>query len=546
CASIALSNGETLSGVPSISNAETTVAAMLGRDKYGIIDGHPDKKDPERGPLFRFLNYFKAAADTGNQQVYGNERKSLEYFYVSSASTPGCPVAADLTAGADTNRWRAGNDLFCARNWDDKKGYILPHSSNCPFHPKSCDGIKRDADGKVVLDPLTGKEEVDSSSCSCDMSPDKASWTDDKFDEMVTDLREFKTVMDIVASSSLRAEALFKNAPEVANDAFVGAFGDGSATKGTIEKIRDGLLKAKEVLADDSHVDTDYVISGAGSLDLKRASKNALIITAHLDDAIDNAFSCKNVNPDNVADCQTVFQKSGLLDPNEARLAYLRELLARARKSANKEAISTFLIYGWQSEASGGLRGYRHVIKVQAATPRRCDWWTAERGSLAKSCGTETFPWIKTAKKGAFKRCYFLADGTGCVKVRISRWDEDRLSRAMSFFGGAPLWTVLSGHAANFKGSAPKGLEACFGTDRVEVNGTKYYIPESFMINREEDYATKYGLECAAAVNDALARSFVTEVCAKYIADGDRGLYRMKFIPCDQSCGKLFNIENSL
>ena len=136
------------------------------------------------------------------------------------------------------------------------------------------------------------------------------------------------------------------------------------------------------------------------------------------------------------------------------------------------------------------------------------------------------------------KRCYYITDTNGCIIVRISRWDESRIDRALSFVSGSPLWAILSGHPAyDGKDSAQlqgNGIAVCFDQDKISIGSTSYTVPGSFMVNREEEYAEKFGSACKDAVSAAVRRSFVTQVCAAYYLEGNS--YKMKFYPCNEDC----------
>jgi len=543
-----------------------TLVGLLGTERathYNSLTGklewvtsNPPEMAVERGPLFHFLWNLKEAVDINNANVIPSERGSygifirdrglLTYFYEPEIKLE-CPAlnaegTVDDLPVSGTNQWLPGNNLFCNSNLT---GIVVsaPHNANC----LPC--AVTNPDGTLNMD-----------ACGC-AARDTLAWKEDALDADLTHLRNFTLTMDTILSKPDAQVIALKSQPGIKEewDALMGG-------NGTMRQVEADSRKVYQVLSDSQLSSDDTVMSrltggsgGFGEPQLMQASAAAKVFVDNFNEAAGNAFGCSSATPG-----------SGPLNPVECanhgdRIGYLNYLFSQPWETTTSTStgnvvdtssdeglaepiISSYMIYGWQSGFSNGHRGYRHVIKVEAATPKRCEWWTNELGGvfspnvigkgMASACGPNKFPWVKTKKKG-LKRCYFMINTSGCVKVRISRWDEDRLSQMISFVSGSPLWRVLSGHPAYDGQPKAKDLETCFTRDKMAIDGKEFYIPDSFMINQDKDYLLKYGLECQAAVEDALKKSFVTEVCAKYYLDppgDDNATYKMRFFPCSEGC----------
>ncbi len=223
-----------------------------------------------------------------------------------------------------------------------------------------------------------------------------------------------------------------------------------------------------------------------------------------------------------------------------ANLPAVQVKAVEATDEVQENKLESSVIYGWQGKSgAGGLRGRVHLVKLEADLPKRCDAWSAENGGLPAACGTSKFPWIKTAKKGLFKRCYTLTDTDGCVRVRVSRFDENASGTVGFASGITRLWQFFGQHpnASDADALVKQVRLKCFGYDHIMMeDGTILYtVPDSFMISRTVDSALSsadYTQECRAAAAELIQKGFVTETCAKYYLDGNQ--YKMKFV----SCGK--------
>lgn len=198
------------------------------------------------------------------------------------------------------------------------------------------------------------------------------------------------------------------------------------------------------------------------------------------------------------------------------------------------------VIYGWKSAPVAGMDpslASDHLIRVDVALPKRCGWWEDARGGIDKSCGTNKFPWVKTKKKGSFKRCYFITDTDGCVKVRISRYDSDSTNSGVNGFGGlAKIWKFLYRHP-EYMDDAGSSVSDCWSlnpaayADIGAVSPSPYLVPYSFMLDKPgSGAATPQEEACRQQALVALKQGFFTEVCAKYFLVGNK--YDIKFIPC--------------
>ncbi|MBF0386473.1 MAG: hypothetical protein HQL20_01295 [Candidatus Omnitrophica bacterium] len=513
-----------------VTGDNTTVAALVGRERVILIDNGAEVRqaEPEQGPLFSFMWNLKAATDKSIEahrqdpinapmDIFDDKRVRMKYFY-ESPDLAGCP--SDMRLSLDStldilrtdpginNRWRPGDDRFCESNETPDGFYSAPHSSNCSFS-MGCDTTKitTDADGNREADRVC--------ECKSPLVTDQKLWKGDRFDQMVNNLRNTSMVMR--AFDTPYAEQVFMVSPDMFAQEFNDAMANFRMLKRDFSMIN-GMLTSSEVT-------TGFTLVGEGTVELQKAADNAAVFVNNFDVA-NQVFFCETArDPDLCA------EKMGTAND---RLAYLQYLFEEARKIEDVVAISPYVIYGWQAAAQTRDRGYRHVVKVEVATPKRCEWWSRERGGVARSCGAVKFPWVKSEKSGEMGRCYTLTDGNGCVKVRITRWDENRISKALTFVGGLPFWGIFTGHPANEMKPPLENLEACFNHDKVEIGGQPYYIPTSFMINKGDDYTNKYGLDCADAVQAAIRQGYVTEVCAEYFVEDNS--YRMRYIKCNEAC----------
>ncbi|MEI6437116.1 MAG: hypothetical protein WCO69_00025 [Candidatus Omnitrophota bacterium] len=555
---IVLSDGKlTTDGATPWATDKDTVAVLLGKERVMLrdLDAAQDNAAPEQGYLFPFLWKLKDAVDANlggaTKDIFTGNRAKLGYFYNPSAGLTATCATLSSTALSDDdtlaavpttqNRWRPGDNRFCMRNVklnpDNSLYYFAAHNTRCDF-----DWLP--VDKPICQDPSQAAATYEAgigSLCNCDAltAAGQGQWLNDQFDANVGYLRDFWQVFSKFTGWS--AQILFKANPvqygkllwnpgAASNESVLPSL---QVLKSSLTTI-DGMLYNSDATLDFNAPS----LAGDGQADLLAAAVPAKAFVTHFPHAM-LAFDCSRALVP--ADCMMGSKKMVGIFPGAKegdRLAYLAKLTYDATQETESAAISPYVIYGWQSANVGKQRGYRHLVKVELATPKRCRWWINERGGdNSKACYAKQFPWIKTEKRGETTRCYELADGVGCVKTRITRWDEDRLSKTLSFLNNLELWTILSGHPAyDNRPTKPKDLEACFNRDKVVVGGLTYYIPNSFMVNKDEDYTNRYGMDCADAVASAVRRGFVTEVCAKYYAYQPDSSMRMKFINCKDAC----------
>ncbi len=235
----------------------------------------------------------------------------------------------------------------------------------------------------------------------------------------------------------------------------------------------------------------------------------------------------------------------GALDTIDSDVTTLEHL--KANVAANPPQLPNWATYVWQTKAvPGAPRGYWHIVKVEAflpGLPGRC-----ADGKFDCCASTENhgkFPWVRryTAWRDLGARsCYQLADWSGCVKVRVSRFDEDHTfsSGLTSFMNKLKLWQ-FSYHAPQHEqevsqaagaGSVLDRLKGCaVESDPRPRNDTKSY---AFMINKDTD-------ACKAAVEDLLHLGFVQEACARYniVAlpnEDNRIAFHFGFMDCNKCC----------
>ncbi len=207
------------------------------------------------------------------------------------------------------------------------------------------------------------------------------------------------------------------------------------------------------------------------------------------------------------------------------------------------EGLPNAVIYGWQSEvpqtrqqdttpAKLKNRGYWHIVKVEAAVPQDC------LGSCAgpDNPGGE-FPKVTTFTKGflGMTRCYELEKRTGLVKMRVTRWDEDRDPSSLKFPNGQSIW--------NFQNRNPDRKSVKLDPDLI--NTTCPWLPNpktvtvsppiyygAFMLNRPGN-STSQTATCWKLANGLLANGVMEETCAQYYDHKGRVKgFGFKFVSC--------------
>jgi hypothetical protein len=558
-----------------IPGGSMNLVQILGTDRVLDVTGLPLQSDlsmpdaaSERGPLFHMLWYLKEAVRkndlrvnvrerTGyvavpqgtNYGIFDGSRQSLMFFYEPEAPMD-CPLAdpellyAALPAQG-LNLWRPGDNRFCQSHRDPATGVVsAPHSANC-FDRCSSD---------------------DTALCMC--TPDLVNnqgtsrrWQDDTFDADLNVLRDLRMIVAGVHLDRLSKEEAIKAKED---ESFVREFhamwgeaakvGHPELVNGTLHRLERDLARTFEAI-DMSGIGTDsgFQLTPMGTFDigqeeLNKAAGCAKMIVKDFQSAFTKAFGCEGAFHPELCDQDAQYDPNGkLIRPGgKNRIDYIRSLFDQSWGGSDDDrpAISRMMIYGWQSKLKDGNPGSLHMIKVEGDLPKRC--------SAGMDCGAKKFPWVKTEKKGMFKRCYVLKSPSGCVRMRVLRWDQpaDALSKTVNFVGGLPLWHVMSANPSAGSNANKVNLTHCFMNDEVHVAGKTERVPGAFMVNRESEFTgedakngapakpPKFSQDCRLAVEAAIAQSNGTEVCAKYYLDpptADEAKYKMKFVPCDQA-----------
>lgn len=202
-------------------------------------------------------------------------------------------------------------------------------------------------------------------------------------------------------------------------------------------------------------------------------------------------------------------------------------------------SLGSQVIYGWFSLrpddwSSAREYGYLHIIKVEAAMPNR------STGAAGFNTCTDKFPWIKTYTKGFLgsTRCYELTDASGCVGLRVVRYDEDHDLNAngfLKFLGGVSLWRIIyhnpHGNPTTSQTAADVWTNCILPqtkpTGAIPFEG---HLNEAFMFN-----PTSNPLDpCVQSVNSLLKLGVSSETCARYYVDGNK--YKMAFRKCSECC----------
>ncbi|MBF0620155.1 MAG: hypothetical protein HQL19_08310, partial [Candidatus Omnitrophica bacterium] len=202
--------------------------------------------------------------------------------------------------------------------------------------------------------------------------------------------------------------------------------------------------------------------------------------------------------------------------------------------------IDNRVIYGWKTEDKTW-----HLVQAEAVVPRRCTYGALNTNNF--DCCTPAnkgkFPWIKTTTSNmGLNRCFTLHDYSGCVRTRVTRYDQSRDSAFTKFANGLNLWMFQFFHPASGDTSLVndpvqlnKILDSCVlqhTAQDKDANGnvvpyTGPPFPEgAFMINSNEDFtpaanawasAPARGILCdAGAINELLKHGQASDICAQY------------------------------
>lgn len=220
------------------------------------------------------------------------------------------------------------------------------------------------------------------------------------------------------------------------------------------------------------------------------------------------------------------------------------------------------VIYGWQSTSKDRSKtGPWHVVRVDAHTPGRCD-----------SCDPnqerpQPYPSIKTKTHNmGTKRCFYLVNYVGTVKVRVTRFDEEKnVTGRLLFPNGIRIWdfrsfhpergtvdtTGIGGTCRHVVAQNPGGVWAPPAAYLDSLPMEKY-VPNdagtalekriyggAFIMNKMIPNALPSGApdplgneDCWKRMTQILTRGVTTETCAKYYWGGNSRRMQVKFVPC--------------
>jgi len=225
-------------------------------------------------------------------------------------------------------------------------------------------------------------------------------------------------------------------------------------------------------------------------------------------------------------------------------------------------------IYAWRGEPPAGrVEGYWHAVRVDARLPGNCD-------NACNTAGTPTGDpnWPRTitfGKKlfgGSFgnflntstggldvivnadvKRCYQLVDTDGMVKMRVTRYDEDRDPSNLSFPNGVPIWDFRMFHpnrsgaysdTTNLEIDCQSSMLTDPPDDPINPLYPYDHYGQAFILNERIYPLDPYGRApngtCWERVNNLLSRGITSETCAQYyFVDSGEGLgMNFEFVEC--------------
>ncbi|MBF0486478.1 MAG: hypothetical protein HQL16_08195 [Candidatus Omnitrophica bacterium] len=208
------------------------------------------------------------------------------------------------------------------------------------------------------------------------------------------------------------------------------------------------------------------------------------------------------------------------------------DLTAFLNATANNHPIDNRLIYGWQSPPdSDGTPGRWHMVMAEGNSTSRCTLG----GDRLAGCVDE-FPKVKTKTKFlGFVRCYYMDDYTGRVRMRVVRYDEDRLPQMLKFLNNIPLWDFVYRRPGTSAGKINPSLDNCVRQADKNAQIVTDRIGGSFIIVDTQDYAGRASpTGCQIAVNTALQKAIASETCADYTIRQVNGAdhFDMNFVKC--------------
>lgn len=214
--------------------------------------------------------------------------------------------------------------------------------------------------------------------------------------------------------------------------------------------------------------------------------------------------------------------------------------LIKARIALSNQALGLpyQAIYVWQDEPPG--KGYWHAVRVDGRLSGKCD---SACGPDQKQTGHDD-PWptiIRVDQPGFWgdinvRDCFVLDHEDGVVKMRVTRFDEERDASSLKFPAGLPIWNFKSNHP-----SRPADAGSSIADD------IKNYCDDEFMVDgplgHEDIYKGAFILnsydpqhpDCWNQMNKHLSRGITSETCAKYyFHEGDKMGFGFKFVPCKE------------
>jgi hypothetical protein len=249
-------------------------------------------------------------------------------------------------------------------------------------------------------------------------------------------------------------------------------------------------------------------------------------------------------------------QRFNFLTARMAEIVYVRDLLSdtAARIEAFLDGPAAALIqerirytgrelpyhviYGWQGDPPPGdptRRGLWHMVKVEARIPGRCD-------NACDPSQSQDVLWIHTKRYGRWlgiQKCFELQDTDGVVKMRVTRFDENRPSNPLLFPNSVFLW--------DFR--AHPDRSSLNDASSLEIQCPPYQSPSgeiytgAFLANGPDEEGGAWNsalpsdqpsLTCWTRANRLLTDFGVkSETCAKYYYhEGDRPGFDFRFVPC--------------
>ncbi len=218
----------------------------------------------------------------------------------------------------------------------------------------------------------------------------------------------------------------------------------------------------------------------------------------------------------------------------------LRQLVLAVDAAVKAGGLGNQVVYGWFSPRPddwSGSRGYGylHLVKVEAAIPNR------STGAAGFNTCTDRFPWIRTYTTGFLgsTRCYELTDTSGCVGLRVVRYDEDHdlnENGFLKFLSGLSLWRILYHNPHGNPKTAATAAQVWTNCvlPQTKPTGTipaGEHLNEAFMLNPQK---APTRVTCVDNINSLLRLGVATETCARYYIENNK--YKMAFRKCSQCC----------